>query len=312
MVLIYFVTDHGGRCTLSHVGGIVNRNATLVGIVAALGISVTAAIALPLVNVFKTLSTGELMMIRGGVSAILIAALFPRRISLATVNVFLFSFLFSSANYCLYNGIRSWGANPTIVILTTTPIVNIFAKWWRGNGIDVRVAGSLATLLLGVLIALNPWQTPFDLHGFLWSVTATLLIGVGFEILGATKNLDPYHKSFWIAMLMVLIGLATTVAVAGRIPFSVEAWSAEHVVALLLYGLTGGFLYILANVIAFEKLKTEVASVLAMGETPAVVLGAWLTLGERLSPIQWGGVILALGATAALSAAEAKKATQTN
>lgn len=284
-------------------------NATVAGIIAAFGISVTAAIAVPLVNVFKTLTTGELMVVRGGVSAILIACLFPRRITFATKNVFLFSFLFASANFCLYNGIRAWGANPTIVIITTTPIVNIVAKWWRGQAVDSRVTASLMTLLVGVLIALNPWQTAFDLSGALWSVTATLLVGVGFEILGASKKIDPYYKSFWIAALMVMIGVTTTV-LAGRIPFSVEAWDVPHAIALVLYGCTGGFLYILANVIAFEKLKTEVASTLAMGETPAVIIGAWLALGERMSPIQWVGVILALVATGALSAAEAKLSVQ--
>jgi len=260
----------------------VKLNATLAGIIAAIGISMTAAIALPLVNVFKTLTTGELMVVRGGVSVILIAALFPRRISLATRNVFLFSLLFASANFCLYNGIRAWGANPTIVILTATPLINILAKWWRGQMVDLRVTGSLAVLLVGVLIALNPWQTPFDLHGFLWSVTATLLVGVGFEILGASKNIDPYHKSFWIAMLMVIIGVVTTI-LAGRLPFVAEAWDISHVVALVLYGCTGGFLYIIANVVAFEKLKTEVASTLAMAETPAVIIGA-LKVGSSERP----------------------------
>ncbi len=286
-------------------------NATLVGIIAAIGIWVTAAIAVPLVNVFDALTTGELMMVRGGVSVILITALFPRRISFPARNVFLFSLLFALANFCLYNGIRAWGANPTIVILTTTPVINILAKWWRGQAVDLRVTGALTVLLVGVLIALNPWQTSFDLHGFLWSILATLLVGVGFEILGASKNIDRYNKSFWMAMLMMIVGVVTTI-LAGRPPFVEEAWDISHIVALVFYGSTGGFLYIIANVIAFEKLKTEVASTLAMGETPAVIIGAWITLGERLSPIQWAGVILALGATAILIAAEAKLAVQQN
>lgn len=284
-------------------------NATVAGIIAAIGISMTAAIALPLVNVFKTLTTGELMVVRGGVSAILIATLFPRRIFLATRNIFLFSLLFASANFCLYSGIRAWGANPTIVILTTTPIINILAKWWRGHTVARRVTRSLMMLLVGVLVALNPWQTPFSTQGFLWSVTATLLVGVGFEILGVSKNIDPYHKSFWIAALMVMIGVITTIF-GGRLPFVAETWDISHVTALALYGCIGGFLYIIANVVAFEKLKTEVASTLAMGETPAVIIGAWITLGEQLSIVQWMGVILALGATAALSAAETKAAIQ--
>lgn len=286
-------------------------NATLVGIIAAIGIWMTAAIAVPLVNVFNTLTTGELMVVRGGVSVILIIVLFRRRISFPARNVFLFSFLFALANFCLYNGIRAWGANPTIVILTTTPVINILAKWWRGQAVDLRVTGALTVLLIGVLIALNPWQTSFDLHGFLWSIVATLLVGVGFEILGASKNIDRYNKSFWMAMLMTIVGVMTTI-LADRPPFAEEVWDISHIVALVFYGFTGGFLYIIANVIAFEKLKTDVASTLAMGETPAVIVGAWITLNERLSPIQWAGVILALGATAILIAAEAKLAVQQN
>ena len=111
---------------------------TIVGIVAAIGISTTAAIALPLVNVFQALSTQELMIVRGGVSAVVTATLFRRRISYATDRVILFSFLFGLANLSLYNSIRAWGVNPTIVILTSTPMVNIAAKRWKGEA----VAGS--------------------------------------------------------------------------------------------------------------------------------------------------------------------------
>ncbi len=286
-------------------------NATLTGIVAAIGISMTAAVALPLVNVFKTLTPGELMVMRGGVSASLFALLFSGHISIPTKNVLMFSTLFGLANFSLYQAIRVWGANPTIVILTMTPVVNIVAKWWRAQQVDLRVTGSLGLLLVGVFIALNPWQTDFVLAGFLLSVTATILIGIGFEILGVTKNLDPYAKSFWIAVLMIVIGAATTLGLEERIPFSMEAWDAQHLAALLGYGVVGGFLYILANVIAFEKLKTEVASTLAMGETPAVIIGVWITLGEALTIVQWCGVLLAVAAAIALAILEAKASAAT-
>ncbi|NBS70720.1 hypothetical protein EBT31_17675, partial [bacterium] len=80
---------------------------------------------------------------------------------------------------------------------------------------------------------------------------------------------------------------------------------------LVGFGITGGFAYYLANIVAFEKLKTEVASTLAMAETPAVIVGAWLMLGETLTFIQWIGVLIALGATAALSATEANQKSDT-
>jgi len=61
-----------------------------------------------------------------------------------------------------------------------------------------------------------------------------------------------------------------------------------------------------AYIIAFENLKTEVASTLVMAETPAVIVGAWLMLGETMTLIQWIGVLIALGSTLVLSAAERK------
>ena len=278
---------------------------TLGGIVAALGISVTAAIALPLVNVFTWLDPSELMMIRGGVTALLIGVLMPKKISLVTREAILFSVLFGTANLLLYMSIRTWGANPTIVILTMTPLVNIAAKRWRGQKVDLRVYAALIGLLVGVSIALNPWETEFSVLGCFQSISATLVIGVGFEVLSKTKNLDPYNRSFWLALIVLAIGLVAALA-QGIVPFENETWSIMTVAKLTGFGLTAGFFYFLANILAFDKLKTETASTLAMGETPAVIISAGIILGEELSLIQWAGVTIALGAILALSAVEAK------
>lgn len=277
-----------------------------IGVLAALGISLTAAIALPLVNVFETMEPSELMMVRGGVTATLIASVLTRHVSKPSRYMLGFSILFSLATLTLYAGIRAWGASPTLVVLTTTPIVNIAAKIMRGQSVDARVYACLAGLLLGVMIALNPWQVTFDPEGFLLSIAATLLAGIGFEVLAGQKGIDPYNKSFWLAAVTVVVGSVATL-VSGQVPFAREVWSLSHVLALMGFGVTGGFVYYLANIVAFEKLRTEVASTLAMAETPAVIVGAWLMLGETLTVIQWSGVAIALGATAALSATEARQ-----
>lgn len=52
------------------------------------------------------------------------------------------------------------------------------------------------------------------------------------------------------------------------------------------FAFVGGFLYWISNLLAFENLPTTEASVLAQGETPAVILGAGFLLGERVTPIQ--------------------------
>lgn len=281
-------------------------NETAVGVLAALGISVTAAVALPMVNVFKSMEPSELMVVRGGVTTILIGLVLAKHIGRPSKRVVTFSVLFSLATLALYAGIRAWGASPTLVVLTATPVVNIAAKVVRGQSVDGRVYACLAGLLLGVMIALNPWQTDFDLWGFSLSIAGLLLAGVSFEVLAGQKGIDPYNKSFWLAVVTVIVGFAATLY-GGHLPFTREAWNIPHAFALVGFGVTGGFAYYLANIVAFEKLKTEVASTLAMAETPAVIVGAWLMLGETLTFMQWIGVVIALGATAALIAMEARK-----
>lgn len=279
---------------------------TLGGIFAALGISLFAAIALPLVNVFDKLMVGELMIIRGTVTCLGLIVLFPQTRRLPIQKIFWFCLLFGMANLSLFKGIRAWGANPTIVLVTTTPIVNVAAKWWRGERVDVRVLVSLVFLLVGVSIALNPWEATFSLEGLFWSLIAPIFVGVGYEYIGGAKDEDEYYKTMWVGAFMVGVGLVFTLA-EFQIPFASQEWSRDYALKLLGYGFTGGFLYLICIVISFQKLKTEVASLLSMGETPAVIIGAYFTLGETLSWIQWGGVAIAMAALLGLSAAELKQ-----
>lgn len=275
------------------------------GIIAALSISITAAISLPLVNVFKTLTPSELMMVRGGVTCAIVAAIFFQRIRLPSKQMINCSFLFSFATLTFYSSIRQWGASPTLVVVTITPMVNVLAKRLRGHGVDDHVYLCLTGLIAGVMIALNPWQASFDLHGILYSLGAVVFVGIGFELLAKEKGIDPYNKTFWIAMATIGTGLIATLW-NGHLPFTTESWNLSQTLALTGFGIVGGFFYYVAYIIAFENLKTEVASTLAMAETPAVIVGAWLMLGETMTLIQWIGVLIALGSTLILSFAERK------
>lgn len=278
---------------------------TFLGVLVALGISVTAAIALPLVNVFRSVEPSELMVVRGGVTAVLCGVVFTKRVSMPSMRMLVFSLLFSFATLALYAGIRAWGASPTLVVGTMTPVVNITAKLLRGQSVDGRVYVCLAGLLLGVMITLNPWQGTFDPLGFTWSVVGTLFAGLSFEVLTGRKGVDSYNKTFWVAIVTAVVGFGVTFS-HGHLPFTEEVWNPLRLLGLLLFGAVGGFAYYLATIVAFEKLKTEVASTLAMAETPAVIVGAYFLLGETLTFTQWGGVLLAFVAVAGLGIIEAR------
>ena len=70
--------------------------------------------------------------------------------------------------------------------------------------------------------------------------------------------------------------------------------SPKLVVMLLAFAFVGGFLYWIANLLAFQNLPTAEASVLAQGETLAVIIGAYFILGESLTYVQSLGVGVSL------------------
>ncbi len=76
-----------------------------------------------------------------------------------------------------------------------------------------------------------------------------------------------------------------------RLPFYHAEGQEQAVVG---FAIVGGFLYFLANLVAFSNLPQVVAAVLVQGETPAVILMAKVLLGEQLNRLQWLGVLIAL------------------
>jgi drug/metabolite transporter (DMT)-like permease len=112
--------------------------------------------------------------------------------------------------------------------------------------------------------------------------------GILYELFARAKT-NPLQKCFYGSTGMGALGLVLS---AG------SSWSAiaepRLILVVLGFAFVGGFLYWIANLMAFENLPTTEASVLAQGETPAVILGASILLGEHLTLVQWVGVGIAL------------------
>jgi len=277
------------------------------GVLGAVGISLTAGFALPLVKVLEDdFSTGELMIGRGVVAVLAISIFLRDRIEWPGWNVIVYSTLFALANLCLYKGVVTWGANPTIVIVTATPLVNFAAKMYRRESVSRAAGLSLFFILAGVIVALEPWQAAMDGWGLLWSVAAMLFAGAGFEIIGMTEDVDSWNKTFWLALIIAVVG-------SGSVLFEDVPWAGllsldgRLILILVGFGFLHGFLYLFAIIVTFDHLKTEVASVLAMGETPLVIIVAIVLLGEDMSALQGSGVAIALVATALLGYFKARE-----
>lgn len=273
------------------------------GLLAVLGIWVCNGITLPMISVLK-LSGERLMIARGLITAAFALVITQGNVSQGLDNnSALLAICFAFACLGLYKGVRAWGASRTIIIVTLTPIVNFcFAA---KNGVPVEAFVSFGVMLFGVYLVLGKAkERPTNwISGVGWSLFGTAFNGFFYEAIAVTKT-PVFQATFWQAIAVAVIGwLALTILPKEQYNLSSPGLKSTPVstqryklyVALLLFGLIGGLAYFLSNIIAFTYLPKVVASVLAQGESPMVVLiDGLLTPKNRLSAIQWGGALLTL------------------
>lgn len=259
---------------------------TLLGLVGVVGIWLTAGLALPFVNVLDMFTPTQLMAFRGFLTAAMVFIGLRGHIGRVDKYTYLIALTVPFATLGLFQGIRYWGVGPTIIVITATPLVNLFIGALIGRKISGASIIGLVLVLGGVVMA--QWDGHFHWGGLAWSVFGTIMNGVLYEWFFRAKS-GTLQKCFWGSVGMGTLGLLLSTG---------ASWSAATEPKLILlvlgFALVGGFLYWIANLWAFKNLPTGEASVLAQGETPAVIIGASILLGEHLRLIQWVGVGIAL------------------
>lgn len=265
---------------------------TSLGLLGIAGIWLTAGTALPFVNVLTMFTPEQLMVFRGFLTAGMALIGLRGIVGRADIYTYLIALTLPLATLGLFEGIRHWGAGPTIIIITATPLVNFAISAFIGRKIPRASITGLVLVLGGVVMA--RWGGHFQWAGFLWTTFATVMNGVLYEFFSRAQKGTwklALQKCFWGSIGMGTLGLVLSLVAS-------VSWVsiAEPKFALMVVGFAfvGGFLYWIANLLAFENLPTNEASVLAQGETPAVILGAGAFLGESLSFVQWLGVAIAL------------------
>jgi drug/metabolite transporter (DMT)-like permease len=262
------------------------KKSTILGLFGVLGIWLTAGLALPFVNILSMFTPPQLMVFRGFMTAAITLAFLRGNIGRVDKYTYLIALVVPFVTLGLFEGIRYLGVGPTIIIITATPLVNLAISIFFGRRISYVSVTGLLLVLGGVILA--RWGGNFHLVGFMWAVFATVMNGILYELWGKTKS-SVLQKTFYNYMGMGTLGFMLSAGVSFAPIF-------EPKLALLVFWfvLVGGFLYGIANMIAFENLPTMEASILAQGETVAVILGASILLGEHLAPLSWLGVCVAL------------------
>ncbi len=271
---------------------------TLLGLAGILGIWITAGLALPFVNVLTMFTPTQLMAFRGFLTATMAFTLLRGRIGRLDTYTYLLAVTLPFATLGLFQGIRHWGAGPTVIIITATPIVNVLIGLRIGRRLSRASFVGLVLMLGGVVMA--RWGGHFNWAGFAWSVFGTIMNGILYEFF--PRALPVHLKDSWDEKIRKNLAkcfcASVGMGVVGFLGSFGESWSpimnSRVVFNILGFAFVGGFLYWLGNLLAFENLPTNEASVLAQGETPAVLLGAWVVLGEHLTFVQLLGVSIAL------------------
>ncbi len=260
---------------------------TTKGLLGILGIWLTAGIALPLINILNDFSPTQLMTFRGYVTALL-ALLFMRGV-VGKIDLYtkLMMIVLPLATLGLFQGVRYLGAGPTIIIITATPIVNFCIGYFLKRPVRTTSVIALFVLLLGVVIA--QWSDELNLRGLAWACFGMVMSGVLYELFARTTS-GTFEKCLCTSAGMGTLGLLLSL----QTPWPSFTVQPELLLFVVLFAFVGGFLYWIANMWAFDNLPTNEASILAQGETPAVIIGAYFLLGEQLTLFQWFGVGIAL------------------
>ncbi|MDO8594149.1 MAG: EamA family transporter [bacterium] len=256
------------------------------GLFGIFGIWLTAGITFPLVNTLRMFETGQLMALRGLLTALLTFICLGGKLGKIDRGLILLRLVVPLATFGMFQSVRSLGASLTAVLFTATPIINFCFGLQAGRMVSGASIGALCLILGGVSLACK--DATFSLVGFAWALFAMLNEAVVYELF-AGKKTNPLQKCFAGSLGMGILGLVLSVRSSWE-----RLLEPRLMLLLCILAFVGGFVYLLANMIAFEHLPTNEASVLAQGETPAVILGAYLILGERLSLLQLIGICIAL------------------
>ncbi|MBI5621642.1 DMT family transporter [Candidatus Falkowbacteria bacterium] len=267
------------------------------GLIGMAGIYLTAGLGLPLVNVLGDFTPDQLMAARGALTALLVFCLIKGQIfKQLGLPVLWLSVGFTLVSIGLFRGIRAWGNNPTMMIMTAAPLVNIAVAWLRGKDLAWATVMSFFATVAGITLALQPWQgTTFNLTGLSWSVLAMLANAIFFEVVSVSSNTPALQRSFWQSLVLLGAGLALSRS---------DSWAAaadpKILLALIGFALIIGFFNFLANFTAFDNLRPDTSSVLVNGVTPATMLVSYFLLNETLTAVQFLGMVMALAGAAYL------------
>ncbi len=265
----------------------------MIGLLAIILLWLSAAISVPLINRYSEFRPEMLLVMRG--FAVILAFLAARKNSFFRDKQVIFGGLLlavSSINF--FQAINLWSANSVIIIVTMTPVVNVLIALGHGTRISTVTILSLILVIVGVSFALDVFHQVIHMPGLILSLLCMIAAGLGMDCWSKTK-VGVAGKMLAYSTILILLSIFVISVTPGKaqiVPTGVSVWTAFYVYSAV--GCLGGIVYLCCVGIALERLPVTTTSILLQGETPAVIIGSWFIVGEKISLWQWIGVVIML------------------
>ena len=277
-----------------------------IGFAAIVIMWITAAVSVPFSKILFEqfrFSAEEILIVRS-LACILAAVAIGRAAAWRTRGIVVIAgLLIGASSIGFYRAIASWSVNPVIVILTLVPVVTMIVTRCRGKHISATAIASLAFLIAGTAWALEPWNKPVQIEGFLWALSCVVLGGIGFDLWGrAPKETTVSEKCFWLSFWTCVLAFVVMKMRGGHFHAGrMLEPQALRTLAVFVGTVTIYIFFSIVPVSRVGKMNTVTAVVLMQFGTPVVIVGAELFVGEKLLFHQWPGVITAIAGAIFLS-----------
>jgi drug/metabolite transporter (DMT)-like permease len=251
--------------------------------------------------------------VRSGMTALaLLALLRLQNVSLAMSGATLARALFvgllvALQSFCLYSAVARIPVALALLCFSCCPVLYVLISWIAGKDRPPRVALYAAPIaLVGLALALN---VRFDNLGATWTA---LGIGASFAFAAALcfafvmyfnvhwlKSVDGRLRTFLMMAVTSMVVLAAGAASDGLLlPADATGWLGLSLLTVL-YGSAITTLFIV-----LPRIEHSAATIGLNFEPIAVLVLAWIFLGQAVQPLQIVGAFLVVGAIAWLGAAK--------
>lgn len=196
--------------------------------------------------------------------------------------------------YCYFKAVETLPTSVVVTLFYFYPVMALAVDRLL-FGLPIRMAAVLGvtTIVAGVALTSSPGfaSATLDPEGVIYVAVAalgyTLYIAAAYPV---TKRVAPIASAVFIYGAYLAAFGAAALVLGFSLPREPHLW-----LNVLFIGTLGGALQILSFSYALPRLAASGYAAIVCLEFVTVVLAGVFLLGERLDPIQWGGIALVLG-----------------